>query len=54
MGGLIGTTVFNNNYPDDPTHKNYKDRERILARIIAEKNGNQYGITSPLGTPCKK
>jgi hypothetical protein len=53
-GGLDKTAIFNKNYPNDPSHKNYKDRERILARIIAEKNGSQYGITSPLGTPCKK
>lgn len=53
-GGLQGTSAFNTNYPDDPNHKNYKDRARILARITAEKNGSQYGIISPLGTPCKK
>jgi hypothetical protein len=53
-GGLIGTTAFNTNYPDDSSHKNYNDRQRILARIIAERNGSQYGITTPLGTPCKK
>jgi hypothetical protein len=53
-GGLRDTEVFNKNYPNDPTHKNYKDRERILARINTEKFGSQYGITSPLGTPCKK
>lgn len=53
-GGLQGTSIFNKNYPNDPNDKNYKERERILARIVAEKNGSQYGIISPLGTPCKK
>ena len=53
-GGLQGTDFFNKNYPNDPTHKNYKDRERILGRITAERIGSQYGVNSPLGTPCKK
>jgi hypothetical protein len=53
-GGLTNTYIFDKIYPNDPNHKNFKDRERILARIIAEKNGSQYGIISPLGTPCKK
>jgi hypothetical protein len=53
-GGLDKTSIFNKIYPNDPTHNNYKDRERILARINAERLGSQYGITSPLGTPCKK
>lgn len=53
-GGLIQTETFNKIYPDNPNDKNYNDRERILARIVAEKNGSQYGVTSPLGTPCKK
>jgi hypothetical protein len=52
--GLQGTYIFNKNYPDDPNHKNYKDRERILARWNTEKLGTQYGIYSPIGTPCKK
>ena len=53
-GGLIDTTIFNKNYPNDPNNKNYKDRERIIARINTEKLGSQYGINSPVGTPCKK
>jgi hypothetical protein len=53
-GGLNGTEIFNKNYPNDPNHKNYKDRERILARINVERFGSQYGIYSPIGTPCKK
>ncbi|HEX7870236.1 MAG TPA: hypothetical protein VF455_08985 [Chryseobacterium sp.] len=53
-GGLQETQIFNKNYPDDPNHKNYKDRERILGRIHAEKNGSVYGINTPIGTPCKK
>jgi hypothetical protein len=53
-GGLQGTYIFNETYPNDPTHKNYKDRERILGRINAEKFGSEYGIYAPLGTPCKK
>jgi hypothetical protein len=53
-GGLTGTYVFNKNYPNDPNDKNYKDRERIFARINTEKLGTQYGINSPIGTPCKK
>lgn len=53
-GGLQNTTIFNKNYPNDPNHKNYQDRERILGRIIAEKKGEVYGINSPIGTPCKK
>lgn len=52
-GGLTNTTYFNNMYSDDPNHINYDDRQRILARIIAEKLGSQYGVTTPLGTPCK-
>ncbi|MEO8535590.1 MAG: hypothetical protein ABI441_17675 [Flavobacterium sp.] len=53
-GGLTGTRIFNKNYPNDPNDKNYKDRERITARINTEKLGSQYGINSPVGTPCKK
>lgn len=53
-GGLQGTEVFNKNYPNNPDHKNYKDRERILGRIHAEKIGSVYSIYTPLGTPCKK
>jgi hypothetical protein len=53
-GGLTGTYVFNKDYPNDPNDKNYKDRERIFARINTEKLGTQYGINSPIGTPCKK
>lgn len=53
-GGLTGTYVFNKNYPNDPNHKNYKDRERILARVYTEKLGSVYGINTPIGTPCKK
>ncbi|WP_369013217.1 hypothetical protein [Flavobacterium anhuiense] len=53
-GGLTNTYIFNKVYPNDPNDKNYKDRERILARINTEKFGSQYGITSPLGTPCKR
>jgi hypothetical protein len=53
-GGLDKTKIFNTTYPNDPNHKNYKDRERILGRIITEKKGDVYGIYSPIGTPCKK
>ena len=53
-GGLQETQIFNINYPDDRDHKNFKDRERIFDRINTEKLGAQYGINSPLGTPCKK
>lgn len=53
-GGLQDTYIFNKNYPDNPTHKNYKDRLRIMAKINTEKLGTQYGMYSPLGTPCKK
>ena len=53
-GGLTGTYVFNKDYPNDPNDKNYKDRERIFAKINTEKLGTQYGINSPIGTPCKK
>ena len=53
-GGLDRTYIFNKNYPNDPNHKNYKDRERIFSRINTEKIGSQYGIYSPVGTPCKK
>jgi len=53
-GGLDKTKIFNTTYPNDPNHKNYKDRERILSRIITEKKGDVYGIYSPIGTPCKK
>lgn len=53
-GGLTGTYIFDKNYPNDPNHKNYKDRERILARINTEKLGSEYGVNLPVGTPCKK
>lgn len=53
-GGLDKTKIFNTTYPNDPNHKNYKDRERILGRIITEKRGDVYSIYSPIGTPCKK
>ena len=53
-GGLTGTTFFNKNYHNNPNHKNYNDRIRIFARINTEKLGSQYGINTPLGTPCKK
>lgn len=53
-GGLTGTTIFNTNFPNDLSHKNYKTRERILNRINAEKLGLFYQNTTPLGTPCKK
>ena len=53
-GGLLETQIFNKNYPNDPKNINYKDRERILGRIQAEKNGSVYGVNTPLGTPCKK
>ena len=53
-GGLQGTRIFNQTYPNDPSNKNFKDRERILYRINTEKNGSQYGIYSPVGKPCKK
>ena len=54
LGGLTGTTFFNKNYPNDPNDKNYNDRIRIFARINTEKLGSQYGVNTPLGTPCKK
>lgn len=53
-GGLITTAIFTKNYPNDPNHKNYKDRERIMARINTEKLGSIYGSNMPIGTPCKK
>jgi hypothetical protein len=53
-GGLIGTYVFNKDYPNDPNDKNYKYRERILDRINTEKKGGQYQGYFPIGTPCKK
>lgn len=53
-GGLDGTFIFNKDFPNDPNDKNYKYRERIFARINTEKLGTQYGINSPIGTPCKK
>ncbi|URC14104.1 hypothetical protein [Flavobacterium sp. B183] len=53
-GGLQGTHVFNENFPDDPNNKKFKDGERILARINTEKLGTQYDVNSPVGIPCKK
>ncbi len=53
-GGLQDTYIFNKNFPNDPTHINYKERERIFARINTEKKGEKYGINLPIGTPCKK
>ncbi|WP_374174939.1 hypothetical protein [Flavobacterium tructae] len=52
--GLQKTEIFNKIYPNDPNNKNYKERERIFARITAERKGEQYGVTSPAGKPCKK
>ncbi|SFN62055.1 hypothetical protein SAMN05444143_1451, partial [Flavobacterium succinicans] len=53
-GGLTGTTIFNTDFPNDQSHKNYKTRERILNRINSEKLGLFYKKITPLGTPCKK
>ena len=53
-GGLTGTQIFNEKYPNDTNDKNYNERVRIFARINTEKLGTQYGINSPIGTPCKK
>lgn len=53
-GGLVGTTIFNKDFPNDPNDKNYKYRERILDRINTEKKGEQYQGYFPMGTPCKK
>lgn len=53
-GGLQNTYIFNKTYPENPNHKNYKDRERIIARINTEKLGSVYGINTPVGTSCKK
>lgn len=53
-GGLTETEAFNKIYPKDLNDKNYRDRERIFARINTEKFGSVYGINTPLGTPCKK
>ncbi|WP_166920599.1 hypothetical protein [Flavobacterium poyangense] len=52
--GLYKTNIFIKNYPNDPNHKNFKDRQRIYDRINTEKLGAQYGVNFPLGTPCKK
>ena len=52
-GGLIGTYIFNKNYPDDPADKNFNDRERILDRINTEFKGTPYQGYTPVGTPCK-
>lgn len=52
-GGLIGTTIFNRTYPNDPSHKNYQDRQRILGRITAERLGSVYGVNTPVGKSCK-
>lgn len=54
LGGLKETNTFYENFPDDPTHKNFNNRERIFARINTEKSGTQYGVNSPIGTSCKK
>ncbi|TDE00386.1 hypothetical protein [Flavobacterium sandaracinum] len=52
-GGLIGTYIFNKNYPDDPTDKNFNDRERILDRINTELKRTPYQGYTPVGTPCE-
>ena len=52
--GLQKTEIFNKIYPNDPNNKNYKERERIFARITAERKGEQYGVTFPVGKLCKK
>lgn len=51
-GGLQNTAIFNKTFPDDPNHKNYNRRQQIFGRIYAEKSGIQYGVNTPLGTPC--
>jgi hypothetical protein len=53
-GGLTDTYVFNKTFPNDSSHKNYADRQRIINRTNSEKLGNVAGQSSPLGTPCKK
>lgn len=51
--GLEGTYIFNKNYPNDPNHKNYKDRNRILSRGSIEKYNKSRGNQIPVGKPCK-
>lgn len=51
--GLIGTDIFNKNYPNDPNHKNYTDRERIKNRRYAEDFNISRENQSPIGEPCK-
>ena len=51
--GLIGTDFFKKNYPDDATHNNYADRERIKIRRYVEEYNESRENQSPLGKPCK-
>ncbi len=50
--GLEGTYVFNKNYPNDQTNKNYADRNRILSRGSIERYNKPRGNQSPVGKPC--
>jgi len=52
--GRISSIRYKRPHPNDPNHKNFKDRERILNRVITERKGEQYGSTSHAGKPCKK
>lgn len=50
--GLIDTNFFKKNYPNDATHKNYADRERIKTRRYVEQYNESRENQSPLGKPC--
>lgn len=50
--GLSGTEVYRRNYPEDATHKNYAEKQRIESRIYAETYNESRGGLNPLGKPC--
>jgi hypothetical protein len=51
--GLVGTSIYKRNYPNDQNHKNYAARGRIENRIVAETYNSSRGDQNPLGKPCK-
>jgi hypothetical protein len=50
--GLVGTDIFNKNYPNDQNHVNYADRQRILSRNYAETYNESRSNQNPIGQPC--
>jgi hypothetical protein len=54
MNGLYRTKYFNKKYPNDPNDSLYKERQRIIKRVHAERSGADFGEITLAGSPCKK